>query len=504
MKHWRIVACILFLATLWPCKAAADGAIGPPPLPSTTMASPVIITAVRFSGTSATGGAPVFVQLYNNSDDLVDIHDWRLTISTPSQEIILNMFSTWLQPRGYIVAGDSTVADADYTFTLSAPDTEQLATASARTISLEPTTVSILAHSIPTPFYVYGNGQWLQRMQTSSGKYNLTGKTTDFAAQNGTAQLYSGGAYTPASNTDGLTVVELLPNAQGCPPTSTDLRCNDYIKLYNAGDHPVDLAGYRVRSSYGGTKSSTSNTFMLSGSLEPDAYYAVSLKDDGTPLSLVDSGGYVWLEDAYGLKMYEHIIAYPSAGSDAKAGWAWAFDGTTWRWTADPQPNGSNNFPPETPQTATDETTLSPCGPGQERNPDTNRCRSIINAATVLVSCGPGEERNPQTNRCRSVPAASTSLQPCPAGQARNPETNRCRKDQNADIPSIKDIAAATAPTVKMPVQWFVAIGVATLALGYGIYEWRQDIQALRRTLKPRLAAFASQHLHIPGRRKRR
>jgi len=502
MKHWRIVACILFLVATWPRTAAADSVIGPPPLPSTAVASPVIITAVRFSGTSATGGAPVFAQLYNNSDGLVDIHDWQLTVSTPGQKIILNMFSTWIRPRGYMVAGDSTVAGADYTFSLSSSDAEQLAAAPARTISLEPNTSAILAHSVATPSYAYGNNQWLQRTQTSSGKYNLTGKTTDFAAQNGAAQLYSGGAYAPASNTDDLTVVELLPNAQGCPPTSADPRCNDYIKLYNASGHPIDLASYRVRSSYGGTKSSASNTFTLNGSLEPGAYYAVSLKDDSTPLSLVDSGGYVWLEDAYGLKMYEPIIAYPSAGSDAKVGWAWAFDGATWRWTADPQPNGSNNFPPEISQAATNETTLLPCGAGQERNPDTNRCHLVASAASSLTPCGPDEERNPQTNRCRAVPAASTSLQQCPAGQTRNPETNRCRKDQNAGIPSVKDVAAATAPAVKMPVQWFIAIGVATVALGYAIYEWRQDIQALRRTLKPRLAAFASLHLHIPGRKK--
>ncbi|HEU4966300.1 MAG TPA: hypothetical protein VFT53_02355, partial [Candidatus Saccharimonadales bacterium] len=148
---------------------------------------------------------------------------------------------------------------------------------------------------------------------------------------------------------------------------------------------------------------------------------------------------------------------------------------------------------------------LAPCDPGQERNPATNRCRSIAStAAEIFTPCKPGEERNPATNRCRAVLAASTTLEPCPAGQTRNPETNRCCKDQIAAIADVRDVAAATSPPLKLPLQWFIAAGVAIVALGYALYEWRQDIQQLRRTLsRPRLTALAGQHLRF-WRHKRR
>lgn len=502
MKRGRILLSIS-ITVLWFLRAPAayaDSAIGPPPPAVATPPSPVIITALRFEGTSTTGGAPLFAQLYNNSDDLVDMRGWRLVFSTENAAATLATFDSWLLPRGYVVAGDATISGADYTFALDDSMAQQAAHTVGRVVSIEPDD-NFAAQSVGLPFYTYGAAQWLQRTQTSSGKYNVAGKATDFAAQNGTAQLYSGGQYTPALASAGLSITEILPAAHDCPPTASDLRCNDYIKLYNADSAPIDLANYRLRSNYGGTKSGSSNTFQLQGTLTPNTYLTIHAKDDGSPLSLLDNGGYVWIEDTFGLQIYDPVVQYP----DGDSGSAWAFDGTAWRWTTNPQPLGANNFSAELPQTIEDSVvSLAPCDPGQERNPATNRCRSIAStAAEIFTPCKPGEERNPATNRCRAVLAASTTLEPCPAGQTRNPETNRCRKDQIAAIADVRDVAAATSPPLKLPLQWFIAAGVAIVALGYALYEWRQDIRQLRRTLRPRIAAFASQHLRF-WRHKRR
>jgi hypothetical protein len=68
-------------------------------------------------------------------------------------------------------------------------------------------------------------------------------------------------------------------------------------------------------------------------------------------------------------------------------------------------------------------------------------------------------------------------LTPCKPDQERNPETNRCRN---------KTVAAnaATAPFPVEPVDqsgadfvgWWVLGGIGALAVGYGIWEWRQEL----------------------------
>ena len=73
------------------------------------------------------------------------------------------------------------------------------------------------------------------------------------------------------------------------------------------------------------------------------------------------------------------------------------------------------------------------CAEGYERNPDTNRCRKILDELeTTLAPCPVGYYRNPETNRCRKITATTQAgLAPCPIGYERNPETNRCRKISN-------------------------------------------------------------------------
>lgn len=54
-----------------------------------------------------------------------------------------------------------------------------------------------------------------------------------------------------------------------------------------------------------------------------------------------------------------------------------------------------------------------------------------------LTDCGEGRERNPLTNRCRNIPTASV-LAPCKEGQYRSEETNRCRSIATAAASVLK------------------------------------------------------------------
>lgn len=266
--------------------------------------------------------------------------------------------------------------------------------------------------------------------------------------------LYSDPLYAPPADTAGLAIVELLPHAPNCSPLDSSPTCNDYIKLYNSSHSAVNLASYRLRTSYGGNQSSSSNTVNLNGTLAAGAYVLVNTKNDGSPLSLTDSGGYTWLEDTYGAATYKPVIEYPDAGTSSKVGWAWALAGKIWRWSSSPQPNGPNTFP------TSDIATLS------------------LSVVSSLKPCATGQYRNPATNRCKSIAtaASASSLKPCPAGQARNPTTNRCRKSGSTLGASTVNVADVAAPSIASGTQWALAGGAMAAAFGYAVFEWRQEI----------------------------
>ncbi len=59
-----------------------------------------------------------------------------------------------------------------------------------------------------------------------------------------------------------------------------------------------------------------------------------------------------------------------------------------------------------------------PCPEGKERNPETNRCRKIVQA----------KADHAKADHKSIKPTLKKVLKPCPEGKERNPETNRCRK----------------------------------------------------------------------------
>jgi hypothetical protein len=456
--------------------------------------------------TEFSNGMPDFFELYNQSAQAVylggiQIH-FTIQGSVANQEVLedfdIMLPDGWLLPKQHLLLQNGGGTDPGVVYyNLES----ELQDPSVVEVSLVKDSVE--QYAISPPLGV-ATDQYIRHKQRGNATLKMTGT---FASDYIVAALPSGKnpsvLYFPPLTAGGLQVVEILPNAQDCSSDGA-LDCSDYIKLYNSTTSPIDTSLYRLRTSSSGTKSSTANTFKLSGVLQVGEYMLVYQKDSGGNIAVTNTGGNVWLEDQHGTMSYsDTTIVYPDASSTKIKGLSWAFDeaNETWRWMQ-PRPSTANYWSPEvTDQVQAGSTTAvtQDCALGKERNPETNRCRNIV-AATVAAPCKAGQERNSSTGRCRSVlasstvqkacnadqyrnsytgrckkiAAASTSV-PCKKDQERNPETNRCRKKviKSKDVPGVQDMRSDS----KAQNGGWVFAGIGALAVvGYGVYEWRQDI----------------------------
>ncbi len=464
--------------------------------------------------TAFSGGAPDFFEVYNQSTQPVNMAGWSLEVllrdahnqTIPGEESVIMFPAGWLLPKQYLMlqrasdySGDNQAVNY-YTLSTGIPSPV------ASEISLKHN--NILEYTIAPSMAILQDG-WVQHRKRTAATLKISHDfLTDYTEPKST--IFSGYAdmlYVPPAST-GLQILEILPNARDCSPLDISAECGDYIKLYNPTGHTIDMSVYRLRTDSGGIKSSATNTVTLSGDILPGAYYMVQTKDNGEKLSITNTGGFVWLEDSYGVVTYDQsVTAYPDASPTRYKGMSWALqeygaeNENSWQWMV-PRPGVPNIGDTPIPEVsapvvskladcgpgkernpatnrcrtiASAGTSLVPCKPGQMRNPETNRCRSATSVKSLLQACGPGKYRNPETNRCKNIASAKSGLTPCKPGQERNPETNRCRKAvlKGKDIASVTDNNSTSKAT---KTGWWVATAGVLLALSYGIFEWRQDI----------------------------
>lgn len=298
---------------------------------------------------------------------------------------------------------------------------------------------------------------------------------------------------TASGSCRGILISELLPN-----PAGTDTG-REFIELHNPTDHPISLGGCVLK-----TSGSTSKLFKLDGKSITGGQY-IALSDTETGLTLPNgNGGTAWLLDSTDELQ---SISYPAAMEDDRA-WALSENDGGWYATYTPTPSSTNLITvlqpcddrsqvrsaetgrcsspsADTSSAATASTTgagqtAATCKPGQERNPATNRCRAITSTtATAAAACKAGQVRNPETNRCKAA-SNTTAGSACAAGQERNPETNRCRKIASSAGTTTKitdqDSSSSSGSTNRFP-TWLIASVIITAIVGYGVYEWRQEIQ---------------------------
>ncbi len=446
--------------------------------------APLMITGYQ----TAIGATDILaIEVYNNGSTLIDINNWSLSTITkdasehaatfktshsglllPGEHVVLSTSEKTTYKLQYTPAGISTVLTLSYNKT----DT-------AYRVATTP-----VKDSSDVPFF---------------RTYTTTGYST--AAQPFAAApvrvFYDDGLYMAPGAPIGLKIVEFYPYSSDCAPNDTAALCSDYIKLQNVSEQSIDLDGYVLRTDSYGSSRTTSNTVKLSGEVPAHGTMAIAKTNSGDKLQLTNSGGYAWIEDTWGLMRYDETVQrYLSAGT-AQQGLSYALNAQgEWQWTTTPAPNGANTITlpvsvvtdcpegkyrnPDTGRCRTVEeavNALSGCDEGYERNPVTNRCRKLASlTASSLTPCGEGQERNPATNRCRSIATAVAELLPCDEGYERNPSTNRCRKMQSDTVPQAAFPVTPVAKAATDMTGWLAFGGVAAVAIGYGIWEWRSEI----------------------------
>lgn len=449
------------------------------------------------------------VQLYNSGSVPVNVAEWRIVDSAnPLRELQFDRSSRsgWLEPGKHVVVASGLLSMSS-TYHLAGWDREPINAVKVPGLSLVHTSyrssqVDVSGSNILRK-RVFGSTSYNTSFQDAVAPSEITDNTMTNSV------LFDDGLYMPPIH-PGIKVVEVYPYSSNCDPFDMSVLCSDYVKLYNPSSNGADLEDIVLRTDSSSSSRTSSNTIRLSGILGAGEYLTISRNDVGAALSLTNSGGYVWLEDLYGLlsgTSYDGTVTrYESAGSSLQGfSYAMGQDGV-WQWSSTPMPGGENVITPpaevpcpdgkyrnpETNRCRTLEDTLnalSTCEEGYERNPLTNRCRKTGGATTSsLTPCKEGQVRNPETSRCRSIASEVADLIPCNDGYERNPETNRCRKAQAGS-----EVKGAEYPVVPVTEHagnaagmWTLA-GVAAVAAAYAVWEWRHEIGNAARSLWLRL-----------------
>lgn len=470
--------CLLLCTTGIAPRVSADALVSTPTQIAST--APLIVTSFR---TTSGGKDLSFLELYNAGSTLQKMSDWHITDTVNQRSLTISDRDGFIEPNTHVVVA-STNAVANATYAIGSWSTAIINPQVITNIRLtnekyRPADMQIAAKYIDV---------WATRSY-------LTSSYSSSSFEAAYRSLFDDGIYAIPESPQGLRVTEIYPYASNCAPFDMSTLCNDYVKLFNASSSAIDLSDYVLRTDSSSATRTNANTISLVGLLSPGEYLTIATTNTGSKLSLTNSGGYVWVEDSWGLSVFpDTLTRYESAGSSLQ-GYAYASDVSgVWQWTTTPMPYAENVITPLSTVSCPDgkylnpdtnrcrtleETlnTLTACEEGSERNTTTNRCRKVTaSTLNTLTPCKEDQVRSPDTNRCRAATNDAAELTPCTAGSERNPETNRCRKTAVAGASSSKYAVEPFGQSGSSSATWWAIAGVVMVVVGYGIWEWRQEI----------------------------
>jgi len=230
---------------------------------------------------------------------------------------------------------------------------------------------------------------------------------------------------------DSPILTELMPNP-AAPATDAE---DEYVELFNPNSEPFALAGFKLQT---GSAFSYSVTFQ--GEVIPAQGYLM-VYSRNTNLTLANGGGDARLLDAAGV-----VVAEADTYGEAEDGLSWSFIAGVWQWTATPTPGLPNVLAIITPPTLAAKTTKA------------------VKTAKATAKKKAGAVKT--TKATKATKAATTER-------------------AIYEDPLLDDVVT--------PVHPAILAGVGLSAVGYGLYEYRFDfqnrLQQLRRYRSARRAA---------------
>ncbi len=222
----------------------------------------------------------------------------------------------------------------------------------------------------------------------------------------------------PAPSYLPIMITELLVDPASPKTDASD----EYIELYNPNDQDVNLAGYTLR-----TGSNFHDYYILPVQTLAAGQYAVFYSST-THLGLTNAGGAAQLLDPAGV-----LVSQTQTYGQAKSDTVWGlFDGV-WKWSTELTPASFNVL--AEPEAA---------------NVSAAEAKAAITKAAAV--------KKPAT----TTPKTTTKVAKEPAPK---------KSTATATFASIKDAIPQSSTG-----RWLI-IGLATLTIGYAIYEFRTDLQ---------------------------
>lgn len=490
--------------------------------PAYAASATVLITQIQAGGSSA--ATQEFISLYNNSSQEVDLSGWCLANKSNLKFACITVEpnqSRYVAPYAYAVVASSSFAASLPTAHFAAiyvPSSQSSGsiTGGGDTISLIDHLGVVVDQHTWTVSIAGGSHFERRTLQGAPLLYQDSDKAIDWSV------LASGPAQIDATKLEEL-IVDVCLNIEGTQPTLpigmqidehnacvmrvimkldiTEIlpnaigvdEGNEFIELYNPNNEVVDLSKYEL---FIGPEFNTMYDFPTGSMIQARAYLSFSNSAIAFGLLNSSSRALLALKDGF-------VVSEVAAYKDPKDGMSWAFIEGIWQYTNYPTPGAVNVAMVIGEEGVTDGmsgsakscvinqyrsletnrcrllttlgTTVTPCKDGQYRSEETNRCRNIATDAKTVTPCDEDEVRNAATNRCRKIVSASTAPAACKEGQERSPETNRCRTVKTMSAVGYGVLGAKTEGGG----NWYalaVVGGVLLLALGYGIWEWHDEI----------------------------
>ena len=232
-------------------------------------------------------------------------------------------------------------------------------------------------------------------------------------------------------------ITELLPNPTGSGTDDTD----EYIELFNPNDIDFPIGGYTLQT---GTTTKHSYVFPVGTTLAAKSFTA--FYSSATKLTLSNTAGQARLIDPK-----DNVLSETAAYDGADDGMAWALVNDVWQWTTTPTPSAVNLATSPVLATAS--------------------AVSAVKLATATV-----------TNKLATTTTKAAATTKVATTAAKSSTTAKTTKTTKTAATTTKKAATSTkgvASVATQPVRGIhplVLAGVVMAAVGYGLYEHRNDM----------------------------